>query len=340
MECEETSPAAQRLREGERALLRARDLTQQLLTFAKGGTPIRRTGSLAEVAEETAGFALSGSNVTARFALPADTWPCDFDRHQVGQVIDNLVINALQAMPDGGTIELRAANVELGPDDHALLPAGPYVRLSIEDHGVGMPREILPRIFDPFYTTKPRGHGLGLATCYSIVHRHGGAIEVESEPGRGSVFHLWLPATPGAEPAASAVPPVSHAGRGTILVMDDEDVVREVTAAMLSELGYEVLQARDGAEAIGVLRTEAAAGRRVAGLIFDLTIPGGMSGREALAEVRRIDPGVPVFVCSGYAADPVLSSPADYGFTASIAKPFRMSELAGLLQAHLPGDES
>jgi PAS domain S-box-containing protein len=328
--------AGRHLSRAMEAMDRARTLTQQLLTFAKGGTPMRRTGSLVQLVEETTRFALSGSNVTARFDLPADAWPCDFDRSQLAQAIENIVINAQQAMPSGGTIEVDAANVTLRAGDHASLPPGDYARVSIRDHGIGMPHDILPRIFDPFFTTKQKGHGLGLATCYSIVSRHGGAIDVDSEPGHGSVFRLSLPASPGAAEPAPEATPAEHRGTGTILVMDDEEVVREVTGDMLHTFGYAVLAARDGREALEVFAAERAAGRGFVGMIFDLTVPGGMGGLEALAEIRKLDPAVPVLVSSGYAEDPVVAAPQEYGFTASIAKPFRRSELAEVLRRHLP----
>ncbi len=315
------------------AVDRSRALTLQLLTFAKGGAPIKKVDRLDPFLRETAHFALSGARTTCRFRIPTDLWCCEFDRNQIGQVIDNIVINAKQAMVDGGEIELSAENVTLVEDGPRVRPApGDYVRISIADRGAGMAPEILPRIFDPFFSTKRQGHGLGLATAYSIVDRHGGHIEVDSTVGQGSTFHLYLPALPGAAPGrgTSAPPP---AGRlGTVIVMDDEEIVRYAVGRVLESLGYSVITTQSGSEAIAALQRERSAARRVDAMILDLTVPGGMGGREALTEIRIIDPALPVFVASGYADDPVMASPAAYGFTDSICKPFSRAELVRLLR--------
>jgi PAS domain S-box-containing protein len=316
---------------------RARGLTQQLLTFAKGGAPIKRIGDLFPLVRDCTQFALSGSRVSYRFNIPENLWLCDFDKNQISQVIDNIVINAQQAMPDGGTIEVFAENIEhIGnlpvPDSGTK-----FVRISIKDHGVGMPKEMLPRIFDPFYTTKAKGYGLGLATSYSIVNRHGGCIDVESEPGRGSTFHVYLPASPGASEQETVQPAPSHPGKGTIIVMDDEEVIRETTRKMLESLGYHAICALSGTDAVERYVTERGANRKVLGMIFDLTVPGGIGGKDALAAVRMIDRNVPVFVASGYAQDPIMADPGKYGFAASISKPFVKAELGKMLHQHLRG---
>jgi CheY-like chemotaxis protein len=255
----------------------------------------------------------------------------EFDKNQIGQVVDNIVINAQQAMPDGGEITITAANIRLSTDGHTTLPAGNYVKIAFIDRGIGIPAEILHRIFDPFFTTKAKGHGLGLATCYSIVKRHGGSIEVVSEPGKGSTFTILLPAADGSVNTSAASKAPVHKGSGTFLIMDDEDVMLETVGGMLTLFGYSVLCAADGDEAVDLFRKELSAGRQVAGMIFDLTIPGGMGGREAIDVIRSIDRAVPVFVASGYADDPVMAQPQDHGFTASISKPFMRQELANLL---------
>ncbi len=314
---------------------RARALTTQLLTFSKGGAPIQKVDHLFPFVEETAHFALSGSNVSCRTSIPDDLWPCSFDRNQIAQVIDNLVINAQQAMPLGGTIDLAASNVVLTGNEGVALPGGRYVKISVHDRGTGIPKELLPRIFDPFFTTKAKGHGLGLATCYSIINRHGGRIEVESELGKGSAFHVYLPAVDQPVPAASPDLAASHAGHAMFLVMDDEDVVRETICEMLGSLGYEVVCAVNGEDAIARFRSERGKGKRFAGIIFDLTVPGGMDGATAVRQVRTLDATVPVFVASGYSDDPVMKNPAEYGFTSSICKPFRKRELVGMLNTHL-----
>jgi CheY-like chemotaxis protein len=317
------------------AIDRAKGLTGQLLTFAKGGEPVKTAGWLFPFIEETAKFALSGSSVSCDFNVARDLWLCNFDRNQIGQVFDNLIINAMQAMPGGGAINITAQNVSLGEREHGVLRAGRYVKLSVTDSGIGIPPEYLPRIFDPFYTTKAKGHGLGLATSYSIVNRHGGCIEVESQPGKGSVFHVFLPALSASETPAEEESAVSHAGSGTFVVMDDEAMMRETISDMLSSLGYSVTCVANGQEAIDFFSVAIKAGRKVAAMIFDLTVPGGLGGREAIGKIRTLDPKIPVFVASGYAEDPVMANPEKFGFTASICKPFRKAELVKMLNAHL-----
>jgi len=314
---------------------RARGLTRQLLTFAKGGTPVKKIDTLFPFIKETAQFALSGSNISCAFEIAGDLRPCNFDKNQIGQVIDNIVINAQQAMPGGGTIEIRAINVRLAQKDHATPRAGEYVKISIIDHGIGMPNEIISRIFDPFYTTKPKGHGLGLATSYSIINRHGGHIDVESEPGKGSAFHIYLPASP-ETPLVKNNPAASEfKGAGTMVIMDDEDALLDSVGSMLQSLGFFVVQTRNGKEAIDFITSETAAKGKITGMILDLTIPGAMGGKEAITHIRKHDAKLPVFVASGYAEDPVMAKPKEYGFTASICKPFRMAELVEMLSKHL-----
>jgi nitrogen-specific signal transduction histidine kinase/CheY-like chemotaxis protein len=314
---------------------RARGLTAQLLTFAKGGAPIQAIGHLFPFLPETVQFALSGSDVSCHFEAPEDLWACNFDRNQVGQVIDNCVINARQAMPLGGTIELTARNITFAKKEHPLLTGGDYVKISIHDRGIGIPKELLSRIFDPFFTTKASGHGLGLATSFSIVKRHGGCIEVESEPGHGSTFHIFLPAVSNVNSVSVVKPATKLKGNGAIVVMDDEVSVREVIDDMLKSFGYTVVRTQNGSDAVDYFIRETAAKRRIAGMILDLTVPGGMGGKAAVAEIRKLDTTIPVFVASGYALDQVMANPTEYGFTASICKPFRKNELAAMLEKYL-----
>jgi PAS domain S-box-containing protein len=316
---------------------RAKGLTQQLLTFAKGGAPIRKTGPLFPFVKETAQFALSGSSVSCRFEISDDLRTCEFDTNQIGQVIDNIVINAQQAMPCGGTIDVFAKNVLPGDKIPATLVAGNYVVISIKDSGIGIPKEILSRIFDPFFTTKATGHGLGLATCYSIINRHGGCIDVESEPGKGSTFHIYLPAATGSDISSAKKSTAKHKGSGTFLLMDDQEAMRDTVGDMLDSLGYMVVCKENGKDAIDFVTSEYKANRKIAGMLFDLTIPGGMGGKEAVVEIRKLDAcaKTPVFVASGYAEDPVMANPVEYGFTASIGKPFKKTELVKLLNEHL-----
>jgi PAS domain S-box-containing protein len=311
---------------------RARGLTRQLLTFAKGGAPIRKVTPLFPFVEDTARFAISGSNAVCRFVIPDGLWLCDIDTSQLSQAIENIVINAQQAMPGGGIIEISAANVSLAKKQHITLPAGNFVRLSIKDTGIGMPKGMIAHIFDPFYTTKPKGHGLGLATCYSIINRHDGAIEVESEPGKGSTFHIFLPVSNEFASMVAPKAPPTHKGSGTFVVMDDEEVIRDSFRAVLKTMGYTVVLKNDGKAVLDFLTEESAAGRTIAGMILDLTVPGGVGGIETVAEIRKLNPTMPVFVASGYSQDPAMSSPAEYGFTDSICKPFRRVELAEMLE--------
>lgn len=318
------------------AMNRARALTQQLLTFAKGGVPVQKITPLNPFIQETAQFALSGSNISCRFDLAENLWPCNIDKNQIGQVIDNIVINAQQATPNGGSIEITAKNSSLGEKEHVTLVKGNYVKVSIKDFGTGIPKDIMPRIFDPFYTTKTKGHGLGLATCYSIMSRHGGAIEVESELGKGSTFQVYLPASTEAV-AVNAPAVIRHQGGGTIIVMDDEKVIREAIRNMLETMGYSVVCKNDGKEVLDFFIKETKANHVISAILLDLTVAGGLGGKETVAEIRKSIAGatIPVFVASGYTDDPIMRNPADYGFTASICKPFTMAELSEMLNRNL-----
>ena len=314
---------------------RARALTQQLLTFAKGGAPIQQIGPLFPFVEETARFALCGANVSCHFDIHPDLWACNFDKNQIGQVIDNLIINAQQAMPLGGTIELTAQNITFSDKKHPKLEKGNYVKISITDTGIGISKELLAKIFDPFFTTKPKGHGLGLATCYSIINRHGGCIDVESEQGKGSTFKVYIPAATGTASSGKKATEKTHKGSGTFLVMDDDKMVCEVAGAMLEMFGYTVVCKENGKDAIDFFVSETKANRKIAGMIFDLTVPGVMGGKKAIQEIRKIDREIPAFVASGYSDDPVMKQPSEYGFTASICKPFMISELSEMLNSYM-----
>ncbi len=322
------------LEEALQAMGRARGLTRQLLTFAKGGAPMRRTGALQPLIYETARFTLSGSNVSFRADLPDDLPLCDHDPDQIGQVLNNIFLNAQQAMPAGGVIQVDGAAISIGPEEHPALAPGRYIMLSIRDHGVGIPPEILPRIFDPFFTTKQKGSGLGLAISYSIMMRHGGVILAESHQGKGATFHVYLPASESTAAAPGGGVGVVHRGTGTVLVMDDEEVILKMLAPMLERIGYTATCVKDGAAAIIAFNEARTAGRPFAAVLLDLTVPGGMGGREAVGLLRAIDSTVPIFVISGYAEDPVMADPRKYGFTDSIAKPFTMGDLARLLERH------
>ena len=310
----------------ESAFEQARALTRQLLTFAKGGDPIVRLTSLSDVVERSARMAVSGSSCRLDFDLQEDLWPCAVDEHQVGQVINNLCINAVQAMPAGGTICVRARNRVVpatDPDEGDV----PRVRLEVTDQGAGIAAEVRDRIFEPFYTTKTMGSGLGLATCYSILKKHGGSIEVTSTPGHGATFAVWLPARPGATLPPKAHPVTVPRGSGSILVMDDEPSVLAAAVEMLQLLGYETRTACEGEEAVALYRRRILAGRGFDAVIVDLTVPAGVGGLEALARLRDIDPNVCAIASSGYSDDPVMAQPASHGFCGSLAKPYRQRDL-------------
>jgi PAS domain S-box-containing protein len=316
------------------AMSRARDLTRQLLTFSKGGAPVKKIENIDHLIEDAVLFALSGSTVRSRINISADLWSCECDRNQIAQVIDNIVINAVQAMPGGGNLEVEAENMRLAAGSHPILTAGDYVRFSIADHGIGIPKEYLQRLFDPFFTTKAQGHGLGLATSYSIVKRHGGCIDVDSEPGCGSVFRVTLPAKR-ISADSEKVEINRHFGRGRFIIMDDEEFMRRMIGRVLESLGYQVILAENGEKAIEAFDHALQEGTPVAGLIFDLTVPGAMGGKEAIGEIRKRSATAPVFVTSGYADDPVMANPEAYGFTGGIAKPFTRNELSRLLDKFL-----
>jgi PAS domain S-box-containing protein len=316
---------------------RARALTRQLLTFAKGGAPARRRGDLFPFIQETAQFALSGAKVSCFCDVESGLRQCDFDKNQIAQVVDNVVINAQQAMPQGGAITITAKNVTLAASQVGTLKKGPYVQVSVHDNGIGIAADILPRIFDPFFTTKQKGSGLGLATAISIMTKHDGYIDVESTPGKGAAVHLYLPAATenegSAAPAGAEV--IRHKGEGRILVMDDEEVMRDAIGSMLESLGYNVIPHCNGDEVIRRFLDDKKQGHPVAAVILDLTIPGGMGGKETGEELRKHDATVPIFISSGYAEDPILADPQKYGFTDSICKPYLKAELASMLERHL-----
>jgi PAS domain S-box-containing protein len=314
---------------------RAKGLTHQLLTFSKGGAPVRKTRPIGPQIRESASFALSGSPVACEYNLDDNLWLCDFDANQIGQVIDNLIINAQQAMPFSGTIVITAHNKVLVENEVPLLRPGNYIKITIADSGTGIAPELLPRIFDPFFTTKQKGNGLGLTTCYSIIQRHEGSIEAESVLGKGSVFHILLPASRRDTSIDETLPAVRHRGSGRILVMDDEPYIRELIGIILKRWGYAVIEAKDGTEALCLISTAEKSGSPIDAAIFDLTIPGGMGGKETIIALRQKWPALPVFASSGYSQDPVIARPVDFGFTDSIRKPYRKDELAALLERHL-----
>jgi len=307
------------LSETKKAVARARGLTEQLLTFSRGGAPVKKLVDLAKLLPETVSFALAGSNVQASFRIAPDLLEAELDESQFAQVINNLVINARQAMPEGGRLEVQAANEE-------GLAGRQFVRISFRDHGEGIAQAHLAKIFDPYFSTKPDGKGLGLTVVYSIIRAHGGRVEAESEPGRGAVFTLHLPASPQRSPQTSAQPLRDLEGL-RVLIMDDEEPIRKVAQAMLQKLGCAVQEAADGAEALSLYEQGLRAGHPPQVVIMDLTVPGRMGGLEALRRLRALDPGVRAVVSSGYSNDPILASPREHGFWGVLAKPYTLEEI-------------
>jgi PAS domain S-box-containing protein len=328
------NPAVPRLVESEKAVWRARSLTNQLLTFSRGGQPIKRVTALGQTLRESADFALQGSTTRCEFSLPDDLWPVEADAGQLSQVIHNIVLNAQQAMPQGGTVRLEAANETLGPETRVPLSPGQYVGIRVTDHGVGIAPEHLAKVFDPFFTTRPKGSGLGLATAYMIVKRHGGQLTVESEPGRGSTFSFYLPRAHG----TPAVAPTERFTRGTgrILLMDDDAPIRDFACEALQRCGYEVECAQDGVEAIERFHKARAASRPFNAVILDLTVRAGMGGAQAVTRIREADPAVPIIVSSGYSNDPVLSNFKAHGFSGMLPKPYTVETLSQVLASLSP----
>ena len=338
MEAEPGSELQESLEQAEKASQRAKALTVQLLTFSKGGAPVLKLASLTELLKDTAGFALSGSKVKCNFSIPPGLWHAEIDAGQVSQVIHNLVINAQQAMPTGGSIEISAENIALSETQslgrELPLKSGNYVRVSVADHGTGIPRDHLEKVFDPFFTTKQKGNGMGLATSFSIARQHGGHISVESELGSGSTFYLYLPAsTQTSTPKGDKKETIKPADKARILVMDDEKGVREIAGRMLKHIGYKDIEfAEDGAEAIKLYQAAMESGNPFNVAILDLTIAGGMGGEIAIQKLLKIDPGVKAIVSSGYIDDPAIAKFREYGFSGVVAKPYTIEELRKAVQ--------
>ncbi|MFH1118172.1 MAG: ATP-binding protein [Pseudomonadota bacterium] len=314
------------------ASYRAAKLTHQLLTFSQGGAPAKKTSSIEELLKDSAAFALRGSKALCRFSIPEDLWHVDMDVGQIHQVINNLVVNAIQAMPDGGTIQVEAENMTVGKTDGLPLKDGRYVRIGVRDTGIGIPGEYLQKIFDPYFTTKETGTGLGLATSYSIVRKHGGTMTVQSEVGVGSSFHFYLPASGRMPEVLEQTDEGDLSGSGFILVMDDDDLIRDLAGELLTMLGYETAFAKDGDEALSVYEKALTSGRPFDAIIMDLTIPGGMGGRETITKLKAMDPHAKAIVSSGYSNDPIMAEYEKYGFAGVLPKPYDVNEVSKLLR--------
>lgn len=332
LEAERGEDIMDSLDEALRVSSKASALTRQLLIFSKGGAPIKKATSIAEVLQDSAAFTLRGSKVKCEFGIAENLWPVKVDVGQISQVIHNLVINALQAMSQGGAIKLRAGNVTLAAVDDRALKPGRYVEITIEDQGHGIAPEHLPKIFDPYFSTKSGGSGLGLTMSYTIIKRHEGHITVESKVGEGTHFRIYLPATEEPPAETRAIESRAVKGAGRILVMDDEEDVRKTVARMLLKLGYEVACVRDGTEAIALYRETIGSANAFDAVIMDLTIPGGMGGEQTIKKLLQIDPEAIAVVSSGYSNDPIISSYEKFGFRAAVTKPYRIDQLSWVMR--------
>lgn len=314
-----SDPLLENLDQTLEACRRASFLSSQLLTFAKGGAPVRRVARIGKLVSDAVQLARAGAPTSVSVQIADDLGCARVDPEQFGQVLHNILLNARQSMPDGGMIEVRVENVAAAADN-----AGPRIRVSIRDYGCGIPAGNLPRIFDPYFSTKPGGNGLGLATAYAIVAKHDGHLTVESKPGEGSVFTIDLPAVEQEAAAETEAPPAVPArdGAGRILLMDDEAAIRKLLQSVLAGRGYEVRTARDGAEAIAIYEAALAAGKRFDAVLLDLTVSGGMGGVEAAARLKELDPSAKLIVSSGYADAPVMADFAAYGFDGVVPKPW------------------
>jgi CheY-like chemotaxis protein/two-component sensor histidine kinase len=326
--------AGEILADAERGAQRAAELTQQLLTFAKGGDPVRQAVALPDIVRESAEFARHGSLVRCVVEVEPNLPPANVDRGQISRVVHNLVLNATQAMPDGGVVRLNLSAVTVREHEEPNLNAGRYIKLSISDEGHGIPPEYLKRIFEPYFSTKPKNNGLGLATVHSIVKRHQGHIRVRSELGVGTTFDIWLPTAKEAvtDVLPTMAPTVAPRRRLRVLFMDDDDIIRRTAATILQQLGHDAKIVSDGMDVVREYETALHAGSKYDVVVLDLTVPGGLGGRAAMEILRRIDPNVRGIVSSGYSNDPVLANHRAYGFAAVVPKPYVVDDLARAIQ--------
>jgi signal transduction histidine kinase/ActR/RegA family two-component response regulator len=328
-----------RLEEAERAALRARDLTARLMTFSKGHEPVKKVCSLVPILKEAAGFALTGSNIALRVDAPEDLADVFADEGQIGQVINNMALNARQAMPEGGEVVITAMNVSVGPEEIPTLREGEYVKVSVADNGPGIPESHLGRVFDPYFTTKPTGTGLGLATSYAVISKHGGRIDVESRLDVGTTFHIYLPVSAASQTTTQATPVVALQGSGRVLVMDDRADALRVTVDLLESMGYETASAMDTDGAVRLYREAMNAGRPFDVALLDLTAPGAGGAKAAVNEILRMHSDAKTVVISGYSDDPAVVRFREYGFSGVIVKPYDAAQLHETLQRLIPGND-
>ena len=318
----------------EKASMRAKDLSMQLLTFSEGKKPHKTLTALDELIKDSTISLLQGTRMKCEFLISPDLWNVEIDRRQIGQAINNLIIHEYHAMQHGGTINIQAHNVSLGSENMLSLGAGDYIKISIRNQGLVIPHENIEKIFDPSSINKPDGASLELATAYSIIKNHNGHVTLESKKGFGTTFYIYLPASPKNLDITKRDKTLMR-GHGKVLVMDDEDMVRHVTGKMLYQLGYAAEFVKNGGEAIKVYKKAKKSSECFDAVIMDLTIPGGMGGKETIRKLIDVDPQVKAIVASGYAHDPVMSEYKEYGFCGAVPKPFTIEELGKLLQSIL-----
>jgi len=313
-------------------------LIQQLLTFAKGGEPVKEMTSLENVIKDSANFVLHGDKVACRYDIPDDLWLVDIDKGKISQVVQNIVLNASHAMPEGGIVNIACENLPSAAKE--TLPyagKGQFVKLCIQDSGLGIPVDVIEKIFDPYFSTKHGGSGLGLAITQSIINKHDGHITVESSPGVGSTFTIYLPASEKTKTKTQGESTVIYKASypSKILIMDDEKIVRNIAKQMLLHLGHEVLLSVDGEEALHSYQAAMKSGKPFDLVIMDLTVPGGMGGKEAVQEILKIDPSAKIIVSSGYSNDPIMAKFKDYGFCSAIEKPYQFQKLSRVISNFL-----
>ncbi len=334
MSVDEHSPNLRLVRAAKKSAEKSKDLTQQLMTFSRGGAPVKETTPIEALLRETTELSLRGSKIRPDFDFQEGLLPADIDKGQMGQVLQNLVINADHAMPEGGVLRVTAVNVEVSRDDDSM-DAGSYVKISVEDNGIGIPEDVVQNVFDVYFTTKESGQGLGLAIAYSIVSKHDGYLTVTSKIGVGTRFDIYLPAS-SEQPVPIASPEkVPERGTGRVLLMDDDEIIQSTVGQMLEALGYEVQGVFDGVEAITAYNVSLEAGQPYDVVIMDLTVPGSMGGKEAVGRLRKLHAEACVIVSSGYSNDPVMANYQDYGFDAKVEKPVDIGELAQTLRTLL-----
>jgi nitrogen-specific signal transduction histidine kinase/ActR/RegA family two-component response regulator len=334
LKIEEDHEAQKHLIEAEKACLRAKDLTQKFITFSSGGGPVKRLVSMSDLVSSVVSLVLSGSITSSEIDTPSDLWLVEVDENQIRQVFTGIVENARESMPRGGIVSIRAENVEIDAESGAegIVPnAGRYVKVVISDEGIGISEENMPKVFDPYFSTKYRGNqkgmGFGLAIAHSVIKKHNGSIEVESIPGKGTTVSILIPASAAKGDVLPGTPSLVLIPRKRILVMEDEGMLGELIQTMIEHLGYEVDTAQDGERAIELYSEAVEAGRDYDAVILDLTVKVGMNGVETIRKLQYLNPNVRAIISSGHPNDPIMSDYAEYGFCDALTKPYDLERL-------------